>query len=444
MAMQLNSGAGVNTGLLAGFRSAMDMKTPERVTVDVTNFTKAYNAGEDRRIAEAERKRQKEKDEEDQRLARETFRETNKLSKETLALNKEKFIEDIESNKYINRLRQAEADTMKDKIDVDRSRVGLGRDQLNQEITQDTRLELAEVRQYQEAVLKMAEGTSDPKSRQKLAETYNKNPLVSKYKMEMSEDQFGKIAFKPPVVAERSISKQGSEFVGTGAKDSREANTAIAGVDQSLELIDRLEEGNVETGLFSGIKQKLGSGMKAIGMDNAFVDESQDLETLTKSLLATSQSMIKPLVGAAPTEKEGERVIASMGTTQDSKQVLKSTQKLIKTGLQQQIETKGMENDLVIRNPDNLVSAPKIVSQIQSFPKIIVGQDNKVMTFYEFSENEMRKNPESTYIERREKWARLYRNTYNTDRYIGTQNYKKEILDYLDSTEDNNIRQRAQ
>jgi hypothetical protein len=436
MALQLNQ-SGVNTGLLAGFRSAMDMPIRNPVMPDIQAFTKPYYEGLDR----TQKKKIEDENLEINKRQQKVQEQQLGIQKEDLELRKEKFFEDVEAQKYINRLREVEAETMPEKVEVDKSRISLGRDQLTQDIRKSTTDELKEVREYQDSIVKIAQSTTDPEARQRLVKIYNKNPLVKQYSMEAEEDTFGSIGFKNPSVAEREMSKQSGQFVGKLAQENSAILPSNARIDTTMEMIKTLPD-NVETGRLAPLTEEVGSIFGALGLNNQYVKEAKDIKQLRKALDSQSLSLLKSTFGGNPTEGEREMLLKTNASITDDKESIIKNLELLKVANNEKLESNAMQTILVQQNPDNLGTASKVVAEIQSFPKVIFkGKDT--VSFYEFTE--MYKadvNPEATYIDIREAWAREYRKAYNTDRYIGTNNYKKETLDFLESVDNSSIRAR--
>jgi len=409
--------SGVNVGLLQGPIDPTKVQYPEQVQPDFQGFFKARNEAEDRK----------------RKMAKED---------EELQMKRKEFETKIEEQKYLNRLRDAQTQAIQPELTLKSQALDLKGKELKNDINKNITEELKEVREYQDSISKIAAQTKDPKARKKLTEMYNKNPLVVKYGMNASEDVYGNVSYKTPSIAEREISKEGAKFIAENTGNSRDSVNALANIDQSINLIETMPE-KPDTGYFAGVKKQIGSLMESLGMNNSVVDSANDLNTLSKSLKATTLSLLRPLLGSQFTEREGQVVQQTFGQIDYPRKVLVDTLKLMKSQNQQRIESNGIQNALVQQNPDNLGISPNILNKIQDFPKAVYKiREGKpeLITYYDFAEYYKRKvKPDASYVEIREAWADEWKDTTNSDKYIGTKNLSKNILDFLKSSGDVNI-----
>lgn len=412
---------GIDTRLLPGYRSPLDVPMPQQIQPDIGAFFKSKQEAEDRR-----RKQQREDEE--------------------MSMKKEKFLADIEAQKYMNRLRDVETKLAPTKLSIETGKLSLGKEKLKYDISESTTKELGEVRQFQESLMKLAQGTQSKETRKKLADIYNKHTLVQKYGMQAEEDQFGDIAFKSPSVAEREISKESGKFIGKIAQENSSVLPANANIDQSIQLIREMPD-DYDTGYFAGIKKQVGTIMEGLGMDNTVVSEANDINSLSKSLNATTLTMLRPLLGAQFTEKEGERVKQTFGSIDDPKEVLVNSLTLMKAQNLQKLESNAMQTMMVQQNPDNLGTSSSVVAEIQNYPKFIYKEmdgQRQIITYYDFTEWYKRtKNPEASYIEIREAWADEWKENTGSDSYIGTKRLPNSIYNFLKSVDSSKVQLRG-
>lgn len=350
-------------------------------------------------------------------------------------MNMKKAESSMEAEKFMNRLREEQAKAIQPNLEFERDQLKVRKAELENDISKSAAKELDDLRKHQGVVIEWAKSIKDPEIRKKIADIYNNDVTAKKYGSTISYDSVGNISYEPPKLAESSISKEASQIVGKNVVETRDTQKALQNIDQSLFALENMPAGT-EPGYFAGYKQVVGNMLQGLGMKNALVEQANDYTQLSKSLNATSLSLMRPLLGAQFTAKEGEMVRETFGKITDPKESLMNSLKAIKASHLGDIQEKTIMNLIAENNPKDLTVANTISQQIMSFPKVVFTIDNQgkktLDDYYKFAEwYKQYKNPNADYVELREAWNDAWREATGSNKYIGVKNLPQNTQELL-------------